>query len=250
MSKRFTDTELNTKKWFRKLSPTKKSLWDYLCRSCDAAGVLDFDEEIASFLIGDTVKESDLEEFGNRVEKLENGKYWLTGFIEFQYGELSKKCKPHAKVFSLLKKHEIYERVCGKVPKGTAKGIHTLEEEEEEEEEYKVKVKEEEEEESENKSRLTPGAVADAWNQIIGIDINKPYSALTFGNGEAFQNFQHAIKKEPFDKIEGWETLFKQCTKSKFLTCACDTFSLMWVLTGDNMYKINAGNYSNRMEEL
>jgi len=51
MSKRFTDsTKWASKPWFRKLSPNAKLLWLYICDTCDVAGVIDLDLEMASFL--------------------------------------------------------------------------------------------------------------------------------------------------------------------------------------------------------
>ena len=50
MAKRFTDTDIWKKKWFRKLPLEIKLLWCYLKDSCDHAGVIEFDAEVISFL--------------------------------------------------------------------------------------------------------------------------------------------------------------------------------------------------------
>lgn len=106
--KRFTDTDKWTSKpWFRRLPPRLKCLWSLLCDTCDPAGVIAPDWEIASMQIGEPVTEEDISNFGIRIRKLENGKLWIVKFIEFQYGELSLKCRPHDRVFSSIRKNRI-----------------------------------------------------------------------------------------------------------------------------------------------
>jgi hypothetical protein len=106
--KRFTDTDKWTcKPWFRRLPPRLKCLWAFFCETCDPAGVIAPDWEIASLQIGEEVTEADLSHFGLRTQKLENGKIWIVKFIEFQYGELSPKCRPHDRVFASIRKNRI-----------------------------------------------------------------------------------------------------------------------------------------------
>lgn len=105
MSKRFTATEKWEKQWYRKLAPVHKCLWQYLCDKCDIAGVWEPDFELASMQIGAPVTGDDLRVFGDRLRLLENGKIYLLSFVEFQYGKLSKDCRPHGPVFALLQKH-------------------------------------------------------------------------------------------------------------------------------------------------
>jgi len=105
MSKRFTDTGIWKKQWYRKLPPRLKCFWAYLLDNCDSAGIWDSDFGLASYQIGEEVAESDLTAFGDRIEKLEDNKYLLNTFINFQYGQLSDKCKPHLPVLRILKKH-------------------------------------------------------------------------------------------------------------------------------------------------
>lgn len=139
--KRFTETEKWNDPWFRKLTPGQKLVWFYLCDRCDNAGVIDLDREMGEFLIGHAVKWDDiLESFGHRIEILENGKLWITTFLEFQVGELSSDCKPHQHINRLLLKHGISSRVS----KGYSKGIHTHKEKDKDKEEDKEKEKEKE----------------------------------------------------------------------------------------------------------
>jgi hypothetical protein len=124
--KRFTETNKWEDPWFRRLKPEMKLLWAWLLDSCDNAGVIDIDIELASFQVGYQYPIDTLSEFGQRVIKLPCGKFFIPKFIEFQYGNLSPDCKAHNPIFSSLEKHGL---------KGYPKGIHTLQEKEKEKEE-------------------------------------------------------------------------------------------------------------------
>ena len=142
MAKRFIDTEIWAKKWFMELSPVYKLVYVYLFTNCDCVGVWTPNELLANFIIGE--KSIDWDHFFNtmqrHIEILEDGKYFLIDFCDFQYGELKGTCKPHKKYIAELKKHNLFERVC----KGYTKGIHTLQEKEKEQEQEKEEEKEEE----------------------------------------------------------------------------------------------------------
>lgn len=106
--KRFTETEKWRDTWFRRLPPIAKLAFIYVVDNCDAAGVWDPDYDLADFTIGEKVAwPTIIEAFGERLELLPDGKWHLTRFVEFQYGELTEDCRPHAKVLQLLKAHGI-----------------------------------------------------------------------------------------------------------------------------------------------
>jgi len=114
--KRFTETNKWSDPWFRKLKPEEKLIWIWILDNCDHAGVIDFDNELASFHIGYAYPIDTLSKFGERVVKLDCGKFFIVKFVEFQYGQLSESCKGHNPVFASIKKH---------FPKGYPKGMHT-----------------------------------------------------------------------------------------------------------------------------
>jgi hypothetical protein len=123
--KRFTDTGKWEDKWFRSLSPTAKLLWSWLLDHCDNAGVIDPDIMLATFQIGDTVKEDHFTELGDRIQTLPNGKRWIPKFIRFQFGQLSPESRVHASVVKLLRFHNIqYPMDSLSIP--YVKGIDTL----------------------------------------------------------------------------------------------------------------------------
>lgn len=119
MAKRFTDSDKWKDKWFRALRPEWKLAYCYLLDNCDHAGVIEIDEDLANFQIGVAIDWEDfLDTCGDRTARLKSGKIWLTKFIDFQYGELSRECRAHSPVFQSIEKH----RLCIGYPKG----IHTL----------------------------------------------------------------------------------------------------------------------------
>lgn len=114
--KRFTETSKWSDPWFRRLPSRVKNLWCYMHDNCDSAGVIDLDLELASFLITEQVTSDDLVLFGDRIVLLENGKIHIPGFIPFQYGTLSKTCKPHKSAFDSLARHGIDPKVFDTLP--------------------------------------------------------------------------------------------------------------------------------------
>ena len=103
--KRFTETTKWDDKWFRALSPAAKLFWDWVCSKCDQAGVIDPDFELASFQVGLPITSDILIHFNERIEIIPSGKLRIVKFIQFQYGKLSRQCKPHQPVFAALERH-------------------------------------------------------------------------------------------------------------------------------------------------
>lgn len=142
MSKRFTDTDKWTKRWFGDLSLREKLLWLYCCDACDAAGVADFSPKFYSMVVGFPVKKETLDKaFGKRIVWVEESKFFIPSFVEFQYGCLAETCKPHKPIIKELEKLELLEMKNGKgiitLSKLFTKGIDTLEEKEKEKEQEK-----------------------------------------------------------------------------------------------------------------
>jgi hypothetical protein len=138
MAKRFLDTRLVREKWFRRLPSSFKSAWLFIVSECDEAGSWSIDEDALEFFVGTSV---DLNEFvlavnvdKERVRFLDHDlKLWVTGFVSFQYGELSSDCRPHQKVIQRLKELTLLE--------GYGKGIGRDKEEEEDKEKEKEEEK-------------------------------------------------------------------------------------------------------------
>lgn len=142
--KRFTATEKWSDKWFRSLPRDVKLAFYYVIENCDSAGVWEADYDLANFCIGGEPLDWDavLIALGDKAHVMPNGKWFLTKFIEFQYGKLSEDCKPHLSVIRTLQNHGIiigYQKGIQTVT--FAKGKLTLEEKEKEKDKEKDKGK-------------------------------------------------------------------------------------------------------------
>ena len=87
MAKRFIDTKMWDKAWFRKLSPKYKAVWLYLLTRCDHAGIWDADWEAAEFLIGESITYDDLPEaIKTKMKPIKNeDQFFIESLVEFQY---------------------------------------------------------------------------------------------------------------------------------------------------------------------
>ena len=104
MAKRFIDTKIWDKAWFRKLTPKNKLIWIYLLTRCDHAGIWDADWEAAEFFIGEWVGYDELpKEITGKMKHIKGDEqYFIPSFVEFQYGELRENSKPHLSVIKRL----------------------------------------------------------------------------------------------------------------------------------------------------
>lgn len=132
--KRFTETNKWDDPWFWELSPQAKLLWMFLCDHCDSAGIIQISLKLASSKIGQPVKEQHLAELSSRLHALQGGKTLILSFIRFQYGTLSRACKPHNAVFNSLSIHGLDVAQLETLCKGYPKGLETLQEKDQEKE--------------------------------------------------------------------------------------------------------------------
>lgn len=124
--KRFTETTKWDDPWFIDLSSEAKVFWQYLLDKCDNAGVIDLSERQAEFLLNGKKSIKELfKEVESRLETLDDGKIYISSFVEFQFGELSESSNLHKNVILLLKKHNLFKgslRVNEPFSKGPSKG--------------------------------------------------------------------------------------------------------------------------------
>jgi hypothetical protein len=134
MSKRFTDTAIWDKPWFRMLAPCDKCAMRYIFDKCDNVGVWVPDFEAAEFFIGDKINWEALpNKVNGNIVVLDNGKWYLTDFCDFQYGELKETNPPHRSYIKLLEKHGLL--------KGLPRGINASKEKEKDKDKDKEKDK-------------------------------------------------------------------------------------------------------------
>jgi len=145
MAKRFTDTQKWEDDWYMNLSNDFKLLYQYILDKCDAVGVWKPNRRLAEFHVGNEIDWNQfMLEMDDRLDTTKKGYWWLTKFVEFQYGTLDEGSgsKPIQSYIKLLKKHEVWEDY--------RKGINSLKEKE------KVKVKDKEKVKEKKGDELTP----------------------------------------------------------------------------------------------
>lgn len=208
--KRFTATEKWSKTWFQELSTKHKLLWYFLYENCDCAGVWDTNYRMATFLIGEKITELDMKVFEGRIFKLPNGKFWLTGFLSFQYGDLSETCPAHKPVFRALASHCLTPEYRQSILSNTLSGSLSNRLQEEEEEEDKEKEEEKKKGESEGKTPLPP--VKSDAEEIIEF-LNRKTNRR-FQCSEANRESINARMKEPEVTLAGvLQMIDRQCKK-------------------------------------
>ena len=144
MAKRFIDTKIWDKQWFRQLEPRKKLLWLYITTKCDHAGIWDADFEAASFFIGEPVTDQDINWMKDKMipVKSNNGQkqYFFPSFVDYQYGYLKETSKPHLSVRKRLIDKGL-EKFINKGLEKKLKSFKTLKDKEKEKDKIKDKEK-------------------------------------------------------------------------------------------------------------
>ena len=85
MTARFTETEKWRDKWFRRLPPTAKLAWLWMCDNCDIGGFLEVDEQLMAQELGVTEAQAQ-----GAMKHLERGYVgggewiWLRNFLKHQ----------------------------------------------------------------------------------------------------------------------------------------------------------------------
>lgn len=139
--KRFTDAKKWDDPWYRRLSPTYKNFWDFICAHCDNAGVWKPDIDLATFYVGCPIEPNvlDILNFGKeRIKVLSNESWWIVGYVEFQFGKDIRNPKIRKHIFDLIHKYEDFGYTQS-IPNGL--GMHTPKEKEKEKEKDKDKDK-------------------------------------------------------------------------------------------------------------
>lgn len=111
MSKRFTDSAIWQKEFYTQYTMKQKLLLRYLFDNCNNAGIIEPNYPLFSFFIGEKVTEEDVMSLNTdkeRIQKLPNGKLFLTKFIKFQQGNfLNYSNKAHLQIINILKENKV-----------------------------------------------------------------------------------------------------------------------------------------------
>jgi hypothetical protein len=124
-----------------------RDLWDYIIDYCEAYGIWRVNLELAQLVINAKVPEEEiLEHFSDRVIGIDVDKWFIPGFVTFQYGKLKPDSKPHQSVIKNLTENGVDPVTLTLKSKSpyplinSPKGIHTLKEKEKD----KAKAKDQE----------------------------------------------------------------------------------------------------------
>jgi len=230
MGKRFIETELWQEERFLDSSIEQKLLTVYLFTNCNYIGLFKKSLRLVSFEVGFTVTKDEILDCPLDIEQLKDGRFWLSSFCSFQYGDLKEACRPHRKYISELKKEGLLERVS----KGYQKGINTLEEQEQDKEQDKdidkeqVKAKE--------KASVS---IFENWNSQLNTtthrthkqDVESAYNSLLKDNyteGEiliAIDSYNQALGTDESWLDHKWtlkEFLTREGACRKFIDCGGD----------------------------
>ncbi|KKK49416.1 hypothetical protein LCGC14_3135290, partial [marine sediment metagenome] len=116
MAKRYTSSTKWQDPWFRRLPPKMKLFWLFILDACDAAGVWLVDLEQAAFSIGESYSEDEIREVffeceRPRLEELDSEKWWVLGFIAYQYRTLSRDCKGQKYIWESIDNNNLLGRL-------------------------------------------------------------------------------------------------------------------------------------------
>lgn len=132
MGKRFTDSEKWRDPWFCALETNEKIFWQYLLDNCSFAGIWQVNWPLVKFYIPDF--QFDNTRFGDRIQVLNEHKWFIPKFIRFQYGVLQESNPLHRRIIFELNKEGAYMPL-----NSPLSGAQEKEEEEEEEKEKEIK---------------------------------------------------------------------------------------------------------------
>src|SRR3990167_2294365 len=124
MSKRFRDTEIWKKSFYKKLTPTYKLFWNFITDDCDHSGIWEVeDQQIIALRIGDDVDlQVALDAFNDgelRIHVFDAGRKWfIIPFVAFQYGDLNAKNRLHEVVRRSLESKKLIDLIPVRGPLG------------------------------------------------------------------------------------------------------------------------------------
>ena len=103
MIKRFIDSDIFNKKFFRSLTSKEKVLWFWITTHCTYDGFWEYDEEAVSFYCNGfqgPIPEIIIEKLG--MYKVDDEQWFLSKWVLFQYGPLRLSVRPHFRIIERL----------------------------------------------------------------------------------------------------------------------------------------------------
>lgn len=223
MAKRFTDTDIWKKSWYRKMPPKMKEAWRFITENCNHAGIWDFDLEIMSFLIGEEISREEFDfHFSDKVLFIKDDKILITKFIIFQYVQLNEANRTHNSVLNILKSEGVSKDL-----------IRSLQ---------GVKDKDKDKDKGKYKDKDKVKGFRDAWNQNCG----KLPKVLKTNKSRDDKIGTRLIE---VDDLEYWIETIIRLSESNFCNGVNESAwvaTFDWFLKPDTHLRINEGKYDNR----
>jgi len=190
MAKRFIDTDLWKRGWFRQLPPKMKTVWVYLITNCDHAGIYEVDIDLMSFMVGQKITQDEIiTHLGNQISVINSGSKWfLHKFIKFQYGELNEKVKAHKSVLSLIEKYDIDISV----NKGLSNPLVRVQDKDKDIDKDKNKEKK-----SKKEKKIETIPIKQLQEEFIEVDVSAEYKKFCDyceANGKRYKNYHAAFR--------------------------------------------------------
>jgi hypothetical protein len=129
MPKRFRDTTMYKKSWYRALSLAERAAFSFILDDCDCVGVWNPCFDVAEFFIGEAVDWPSLPgKVNDNIVILESGKWWLVDFCSFQYTKLSEETRsaPLVAIVRELKRQGLWDAYTEGYQKGIGRVSDTL----------------------------------------------------------------------------------------------------------------------------
>jgi len=110
MSKRFTDSRKWDDPFFIDLNNEYKLLWLFILDKCNHAGIFKISNRLIEFSLGIKINIDDIKNtFKDRIHFVNEEKWFIPKFLDFQYGELNIDNRVHNSIIQILKNEGLYK---------------------------------------------------------------------------------------------------------------------------------------------
>lgn len=275
MAQRYFDTNKFKDQWYRKLPPKLKCLWEHILCECSHFGVVYLDIEVASILIGEEILLQEFaDNFSGRLVHLDENKFFIPKFINFQYKSLNTKNKATKSVIENLLKNgieltelredeqkfkyysvnEIISSTSLAPSLGLSREVAPPKDKDKEKDKDKAKVKAKEKDKAKEKASeksflVEPVVIQNLWNTDLFEKHNlRECQKITPKRITAIKKFEKEIG---FKTQDEWERYFTKISESDFLTGKKGEWKATfdWVLKLDNAIKIIEENYTDNQND-
>ena len=201
MAKRFTDSRKWFDPWFRGLPGEYQHLWLYILDSCDHSGIWKVDFELAGFCMKFEITVEDaIRHFGDRINVVDEDKWFIKKFIDFQYGELNINHRLHACIIKDLRTLGVKIPSLRRVSTGSRKGID--------------RCKDKDKESNSNTKTISiANELYAVWNMIDGVQKCADPKTWSPNRGKSFKSRLN----EPFFR-DNWRRAVGVVAEDEFFT--------------------------------